>query len=112
MVKARPICRRLEAQAALRAVARAWAKTGKRIAARIAMMAMTTRSSMRVKPPRICWRFTRVSFLRGSQITTAFGRAASKFLLRLRSVAAARLRRRHVQRWVAVKEAHRLEHEA
>jgi hypothetical protein len=27
----------------------AWAKTGKRMAARIAMMAITTRSSMRVK---------------------------------------------------------------
>src|SRR5687767_14112798 len=30
----------------------AWAKTGKRMAARMAMMAMTTRSSMRVKARR------------------------------------------------------------
>ena len=30
----------------------AWAKTGKRMAARIAMIAMTTRSSMRVKALR------------------------------------------------------------
>src|SRR2546423_7865423 len=35
-------------QLACRALAGAWAKTGKRIAARIAMMAMTTRSSMSV----------------------------------------------------------------
>src|SRR5690242_19242191 len=33
-----------------RACSRACAKTGKRIAARIAMIAITTRSSMRVKP--------------------------------------------------------------
>src|SRR5207245_10533436 len=50
MVKASPICRRLEAHAALRAVARAWAKTGNRIAARMAMMAITTSNSISVKP--------------------------------------------------------------
>src|SRR5207244_6230058 len=37
-------------QAVWRALARAWAKTGKRIAARMAMMAMTTSSSISVKP--------------------------------------------------------------
>src|SRR5207247_5661155 len=59
------------------ALSRAWAKTGKRIAARIAMIAMTTSSSIRVKarrhptkrfikvisirvcgPPRALWRAT------------------------------------------------------
>jgi len=45
-----PICRRLERQLVWRAFSRALAKTGKRIAARIAMIAMTTRSSIRVKP--------------------------------------------------------------
>ena len=39
-----------------RAFSRAWAKTGNRMAARIAMMAMTTRSSIRVKPlDRLRW---------------------------------------------------------
>src|SRR5260370_943352 len=40
----------LERQVAARAFSRAWAKTGKRMAAKIAMMAITTRSSMSVKP--------------------------------------------------------------
>ena len=39
-------------QAVCRAFSRAWAKTGKSMAASIAMMAMTTRSSIRVKPRR------------------------------------------------------------
>src|SRR5438105_8312572 len=39
-----------------RAFSRAWAKTGKRIAARMAMIAITTRSSIRVKAER-CVRF-------------------------------------------------------
>src|SRR5437867_2444079 len=43
-----PICFSLERQAACRALPRAWAKTGKRMAARMAIMAMTTSSSMRV----------------------------------------------------------------
>src|SRR4051794_7347830 len=43
-------CLVLERQVAWRALSRAWAKTGKRIAARMAMMAITTKSSMRVKP--------------------------------------------------------------
>src|SRR5437763_1317998 len=44
-----PIWRVLEMQTVWRACSRAWAKTGKRMAARIAMMAMTTSSSMSVK---------------------------------------------------------------
>src|SRR5438445_170871 len=45
-----PICLRLFRQADLRAASRALAKTGKRMAARMAMMAMTTSSSISVKP--------------------------------------------------------------
>jgi hypothetical protein len=40
-------------QVACRAFSRAWAKTGNRIAARIAMIAITTRSSMSVKADRV-----------------------------------------------------------
>src|SRR5437870_4227204 len=40
-------------QLVFRACSRAWAKTGKRIAARMAMMAMTTSNSIRVKPFRL-----------------------------------------------------------
>src|SRR5438067_1852087 len=43
-------CLRLLVQLALRAASRAFAKTGKRIAARIAMIAMTTSSSINVNP--------------------------------------------------------------
>src|SRR5438309_2048148 len=43
-----PSCFRLEIQVILRAFSRARAKTGKRIAARMAIMAITTRSSMSV----------------------------------------------------------------
>jgi hypothetical protein len=50
---ARPIYFVFERQLALRAFSRAWAKTGKRIAARMAMMAITTNSSMSVNPRRI-----------------------------------------------------------
>src|SRR5689334_16314674 len=56
MLLAMPICFMLERQVAWRAFSRAWAKTGNRIAARMAMMAMTTRSSIRVNPNR-CTRF-------------------------------------------------------
>src|SRR5437867_7708818 len=42
----------LERQPVLRAFSRAWAKTGNRIAARIAMIAITTRSSINVNPER------------------------------------------------------------
>src|SRR6266567_7454307 len=52
MATARPICLLFDRQVALRALSRAWANTGKRIAARMAMMAMTTSSSMRVKARR------------------------------------------------------------
>ena len=45
----RPICFRLERQVACRAFSRACAKTGNRMAARIAMIAITTRSSISVK---------------------------------------------------------------
>src|SRR5688500_13988034 len=48
MMAARPICLTLLSEAERLADAFAWAKTGKRMAARIAMIAMTTRSSMRV----------------------------------------------------------------
>jgi hypothetical protein len=47
-----PICLMLLKQLVWRAFSRALAKTGKRIAARIAMIAMTTNSSMSVKPRR------------------------------------------------------------
>src|SRR5262245_43129719 len=43
-------CFLLDRQEIVRADSRACANTGKRIAARIAIMAITTRSSMRVKP--------------------------------------------------------------
>src|SRR5436190_16634618 len=48
MVRPVPICRMFETQVVIRAFSRAWAKTGKRMAARIAMMAITTSSSIRV----------------------------------------------------------------
>src|SRR5271154_2807090 len=52
MMFARTICLTLERPAIALAEALAWAKTGNRIAARIAMIAMTTRSSMSVKARR------------------------------------------------------------
>src|SRR6185437_6280091 len=51
---ARPICLLLERHDAARAFSRACAKTGKRMAAKIAIMAMTTSSSIRVKPRLRC----------------------------------------------------------
>src|SRR2546422_7737109 len=45
---ARPIWRQLEEQLAWRAFSRAWAKTGNRIAARMAMIAITTSNSINV----------------------------------------------------------------
>src|SRR5881392_1595143 len=48
-----PICLVLESQAEARALSRAWANTGKRMAARIAMIAMTTRSSINVNARRL-----------------------------------------------------------
>src|SRR2546426_1028590 len=47
-----PNCFRCDWQLAERAFSRAWANTGKRIAARMAMIAITTSSSIRVKPFR------------------------------------------------------------
>src|SRR5437016_6213501 len=47
-----PIWRMLLVHVVLRACSRAWAKTGKRIAARMAMIAITTSNSIRVKPFR------------------------------------------------------------
>src|SRR5437763_16124418 len=49
MRQARPSCRMLLAHETARADSRAWEKTGNRIAARMAIMAITTRSSIRVK---------------------------------------------------------------
>src|SRR5689334_22947724 len=48
MVREVPICFMLERQVVIRAFSRACAKTGKRIAARMAMMAITTSSSIKV----------------------------------------------------------------
>jgi hypothetical protein len=45
----------LERQAVWRALALAWAKTGKSMAARMAIMAITTSSSMRVNAVRLFW---------------------------------------------------------
>src|SRR5690349_6435467 len=47
---ARPICLTFDRHEAARAFSRARAKTGNRIAARIAIIAMTTKSSIKVKP--------------------------------------------------------------
>src|SRR5687768_495890 len=55
-----------EMQDAARAFSRAWAKTGKRMAARIAMMAMTTSSSISVKPART--RPSRMRFLQAKRV--------------------------------------------
>src|SRR5580658_1167062 len=50
---ARLICFSLLTQLMARAFSRAWANTGKRIAARIAIMAMKTSNSLNVKPNRL-----------------------------------------------------------
>jgi hypothetical protein len=50
MLRPVPNCFRFDWQLALRAFPLARAKTGKRIAARIAMMAITTSNAIRVKP--------------------------------------------------------------
>src|SRR5689334_17218978 len=61
MWKAVPTCFTFERQEMARALARACAKTGKRIAARIAMMAMTTSNSISVKAD-LRWALIHVSF--------------------------------------------------
>ena len=50
MAPASAICLRFDSQLACLAFSRALENTGNRIAARMAMMAMTTNSSMSVKP--------------------------------------------------------------
>src|SRR5579871_1993720 len=55
MREARPICLVLERQDALRALSRACANTGNKIAARMAIIAITTSNSMSVNP--VEWRF-------------------------------------------------------
>src|SRR4051812_28638992 len=50
MLRPRPTCFMFDRQAAPRAFSRAWANTGKRIAAKMAIMAITTSSSIRVNP--------------------------------------------------------------
>src|SRR5437764_1407473 len=52
MANASPSCFSLLRHVVCRAFSRAWAKTGNRIAARMAMTAITTSSSMSVKPLR------------------------------------------------------------
>ena len=52
-----PSCFRLERQLVLRAFSRARANTGKRIAAKMAIIAITTSSSIKVKPISfVSWR--------------------------------------------------------
>src|SRR5688572_23480150 len=53
MANATPSCFTFDRQPVARAFSRAWAKTGKRIAARMAMIAITTSNSIKVKP-RAC----------------------------------------------------------
>src|SRR2546425_8236829 len=64
MSMAMPHCLAWDRQAAWRALSRAWAKTGKRMAASIAMIAITTRSSIRVKPRALWNLFIMLSFFR------------------------------------------------
>src|SRR5437660_8720765 len=52
MIIARPICLKFDWHVDERARSRAWAKTGNKIAARMAIMAITTSSSISVKPER------------------------------------------------------------
>jgi hypothetical protein len=54
MMHPRPICLALLKDAVLFAAALAWANTGNKIAARIAIIAITTSSSMRVKALDLC----------------------------------------------------------
>src|SRR5579871_2994716 len=79
MAKDSPNCFTLDRQEVARAFSRAWAKTGNRMAARIAMMAMTTSSSMRVNADRV----VRVcmderSFPIGDRLENGFGWAARR----------------------------------
>src|SRR5712692_7102128 len=97
MATARPICLLLDRQEAARALSRAWAKTGNRIAAKMAIMAITTSSSMRVNPlcapragtesrrPRLAF-FMRVSFPAGNVLGSLFAAWGRLSLVRLDAV--------------------------
>src|SRR5947208_685956 len=63
MTNALASCFRLEVHMVARAFSRAWANTGKRMAARMAMMAITTRSSISVNAERRGVRLIVLSFL-------------------------------------------------
>ena len=69
---ARPICFMLERQVACRAFSRACANTGNRMAARIAIMAITTSNSIRVKAFRTLRREGRNGLLRQSYTSISF----------------------------------------
>src|SRR3989442_3592537 len=75
MFSAMPTWRMLLVQVVLRACSRACAKTGKRIAAKMAIMAITTSSSISVKPrprhPNCCM----------VSLPESVGHAADRFLL-------------------------------
>src|SRR5437763_9802329 len=86
---ANPVCLALLVPEAWYAFFRAWAKTGKRIAARIAMIAMTTSSSMSVKPLafRFCLRCLITPPLVQGRLRAAAGRqCAGRMLLTLARV--------------------------
>src|SRR5438552_2209810 len=93
---ARPICLLFERQVASRAFSRACANTGNRIAARMAIMAITTSNSMRVNPARSLrvpvqsWGtdgvpgpvlFMRVSFPAGNELGAMFAAGSGVSLL-------------------------------
>src|SRR5438094_1363044 len=77
MLVASPICFKLEMQLVVRPFSRAWAKTGKRMAARMAIIAITTSSSIRVKAcARL--RFMPFSFLWTAKPTLLRGASARR----------------------------------
>src|SRR5690348_1914271 len=78
MIHPKVSCFRLLRQEVWRAFSLAWAKTGKRIAARIAIMAITTSNSIRVKPLF----FITYSYLLGkiARRTTVAGEEAAEWL--------------------------------
>src|SRR5438874_9130136 len=84
MFQARLTCLMLERQEAVRAFSRACANTGKRIAARIAMIAMTTRSSISVNA-RFLYDMMRALLERERETNAkttgkSFGAARSRYL--------------------------------
>jgi hypothetical protein len=66
MIAASRVCFVLLRQTVFLAAALAWAKTGKRMAAKIAMIAITTRSSIRVNPVSLKIHYT--SFFASAQV--------------------------------------------